>query len=61
MTPDYIKIKCCELTDLLTSPCGIPWGCTAEMADAVGGGPADGGGTADGAPTLCGASCGVVL
>lgn len=46
-----------SLTDLLTNPCG----CTAEMAETVGGGPADGGGTDVGAPALCGASCGVVL
>lgn len=50
-----------QLTDLLTNPCGIPWGCTAEIAETVGGGPADGGGTDVGAPALCGASCGVVL
>lgn len=49
-----------QLTDLLTSPCGIPWGCTADIAETVGGGPADGG-TDVGAPALCGASCGVVL
>lgn len=55
------KINFGLLTDLLTNPCGIPWGWTADIAEAVGGGPADGGGTDVGAPTLCGASCGVVL
>lgn len=50
-----------QLTDLLTNPCGSPWGCTVEIAETVGGGPADGGGTDVGAPALCGASCGVVL
>lgn len=49
-----------QLTDLLTNPCGIPWGWTADIAETVGGGPADGG-TDVGAPALCGASCGVVL
>lgn len=51
------------LTDLLTKPCGIPCGWTAEIAETGGGGPACGGGTLVGAwaPALCGASCGVVL
>lgn len=58
---EYFAIRLHQLTDLLTNPCGIPWGCTAEIAETVGGGPADGGGTDDGGPALCGASCGVVL
>lgn len=49
------------LTDLLTKPCGIPWGCTADMAETGGGGPACGAAEGAWAPALCGASCGVVL
>lgn len=59
----FEKKKRGTLTDLLTSPCGIPGGGAAATTDTGGGAATCGGGTVCGAwaPALCGASCGVVL
>lgn len=50
-----------QLTDLLTKPCGIPWGWTADIAETGGGTACDGTVVGACAPALWGASCGVVL